>query len=42
MTLKILLKMGAEVIGEPYEFYGSSCTPFRVKKEEFIESQRLK
>lgn len=42
VTLKILLKMGAEVIDEPYEFYGSNCTPFRVKKNEFIESQRLK
>lgn len=42
VTLKILLKMGAEVIDEPYEFYSSNCTPFRVKKNEFIESQRLK
>ena len=34
-TVHILLKLGAEVTGETYPFYASTCTPLRLKKAAF-------
>lgn len=41
VTLQIILKMGGRIIGEPYEFYGSNCTPFVVEREAFEQTQIL-
>ncbi len=37
-TVHILLKLGAEIIGEAYPFYASTCTPLRLKKAAFIKA----
>ena len=34
-TVHILTKLGAQAIGEPFPFYSSTCTPMRMKREDF-------
>ncbi|MCD7807725.1 MAG: GNAT family N-acetyltransferase [Erysipelotrichaceae bacterium] len=35
ITVHMLEKMGGEVIGESFEFYGDSCTPIMIRKENY-------
>ena len=37
-TVHILTKLGAEIIGEAFPFYGSTCTPMRLTREKFFEA----
>ena len=37
-TVHILLKLGAEITGEPYPFYASTCTPLRLEKSAFLKA----
>ena len=34
-TVHILTKQGAEITGEPFPFYRSTCTPMRMTREKF-------
>ena len=34
-TVHILTKLGAHATGEPFPFYSSTCTPMRMKREDF-------
>ena len=34
-TVHILLRLGAEILGEPYAFYQGTCTPLRITAEAF-------
>lgn len=35
-TVRILRRMGAEIAGEPFGFYGANCTPIVLRRENFI------
>ncbi len=37
VTVHMLEKMGGEVIGESFEFYGDQCTPVVIKKEDYTD-----
>ena len=34
-TVHILTKLGAQVTGQAFPFYKSTCTPMRIKREDF-------
>ena len=34
-TVHILTKLGAQVTGQPFPFYRSTCTPMRMMREDF-------
>ena len=34
-SVHILTKLGAQVTGQPFPFYKSTCTPMRMKREDF-------
>ena len=34
-TVHILTKLGAQATGDPFPFYSSTCTPMRIKREDF-------
>ena len=35
ITVHILTGLGAQITGEPFPFYRSTCTPIRIKREDF-------
>jgi len=38
ITVKMLRKLGCEIVGEPVNFYGDSVTPIIIKKSDFIQT----
>jgi len=34
-TVRIICRLGGRVTGEPFEFYGSLCTPVTIEKDAF-------
>lgn len=40
-TVKIVCKMGGEIVGEPYFFYGSNVTPVVLRKEAYLNNFAL-
>lgn len=40
-TVHILLKLGAEITGEPYPFYASTCTPLRLTRPAFMAARTV-
>lgn len=38
ITVKMLRKLGSEIIGESVNFYGDSVTPIKIKKCDFIKA----